>query len=80
MKTFNSVTTRFGSFAPIRENQLAQWFVNAKGYMESLAKAILSAKEEIFIANWWLSPELMLIRPSNDETYRLDNLLVKKAV
>ncbi|CAF1160558.1 unnamed protein product, partial [Didymodactylos carnosus] len=70
---------QFNSFVPMRENQLGYWFVNAKGYMESIAKAISNAKEEIFITDWWLSPELMLVRPSNDPLHRLDNLLGKKA-
>jgi len=48
--------------------------------MESIAKAILMAKEEIFIANWWISPEIMLIRPSGPDSIRLDNLLEKVAV
>jgi phospholipase D1/2 len=48
--------------------------------MEALSKAILSAREEIFISNWWLSPELMLVRPFQDDSMRLDNLLGKRAV
>jgi phospholipase D1/2 len=48
--------------------------------MESVAKALLTAKEEVFITDWWLSPEIMLVRPSDDETHRLDNLLGKIAV
>ena len=48
--------------------------------MEALAKAILSAREEIFISDWWLSPEIMLIRPFEDDSMRLDNLLGKRAV
>jgi phospholipase D1/2 len=48
--------------------------------MESVAKAILAAREEIFITDWWLSPEIMLIRPSHDDSMRLDNLLGKRAV
>jgi phospholipase D1/2 len=55
-------------------------FINGKSYMESVAKALLTAKEEVFITDWWLSPEIMMIRPSDDETYRLDNLLGKIAV
>ncbi|CAF1509372.1 unnamed protein product, partial [Didymodactylos carnosus] len=70
---------RFNSFVPMRSDQLSYWFVNAKGYMESIAKAIANAKEEIFITDWWLSPELMLIRPSNNPLHRLDILLGKKA-
>ena len=48
--------------------------------MESVAKALLTAKEEVFITDWWLSPEIMLVRPSDDEYHRLDNLLGKIAV
>ena len=48
--------------------------------MEALTKAILSAREEIFITDWWLSPEIMLIRPSKDDSMRLDNLLGRRAV
>ncbi|CAF1375385.1 unnamed protein product [Adineta steineri] len=65
----NKNDTRFHSFAQIRYNQLGL----------SMEKAILLAKEEIFITDWWLSPEIMLIRPNDDETMRLDNLLGKKA-
>jgi len=48
--------------------------------MEAVAKAILAAREEIFITDWWLSPEIALIRPYNDDSMRLDNLLGKRAV
>ena len=48
--------------------------------MEAVAKALQTAKEEVFITDWWLSPELMLIRPENDESFRLDNLLGRIAV
>jgi phospholipase D1/2 len=80
-KSFVSATaSRFNSFAPIRKRQLAYWFVNGKSYMESVAKALLTAKEEVFITDWWLSPEIMMIRPTDDDTFRLDNLLGKIAV
>lgn len=48
--------------------------------MEAVARGILAAKEEIFITDWWLSPELLLVRPCQDESMRLDNLLGKRAV
>ena len=47
--------------------------------MEHVMNAILSAKEEIYIADWWLCPELYLKRPTNDIQYRLDKILLKKA-
>ncbi|CAF3793314.1 unnamed protein product, partial [Rotaria sp. Silwood1] len=67
--------SRFNSYASVRENQLAYWFINGKSYMKAVAKALLTAKDEVFITDWWLSPELLLIRPTDDETYRLDNIL-----
>lgn len=72
---------RFTSFAPIRKGTQAGWFVDGAGYMAAAANAIESAKEEIMIADWWLSPEIYLKRPANTEhTYRLDKMLERKAV
>uniref|UniRef100_A0A8B9F5P0 phospholipase D n=1 Tax=Amazona collaria TaxID=241587 RepID=A0A8B9F5P0_9PSIT len=44
---------RFGSYAAVRENTLAKWYVNAKWYFEDVANAMEAAKEEIFITDWW---------------------------
>ncbi|KAI9029631.1 hypothetical protein CLU79DRAFT_735104 [Phycomyces nitens] len=71
---------RFKSFAPSRQLAKAKWFIDGKDYFEAVAEAILSAKSEIYIEDWWLSPELYLQRPpkENDE-YRIDRLLKRKA-
>ncbi|ORZ23136.1 hypothetical protein BCR42DRAFT_343568 [Absidia repens] len=72
---------RFGSFAPIRQHTKAKWFVDSHEYFESVAEALLSAKSEIYIEDWWLSPELYLRRPpKGNEEYRLDRLLKRKAM
>ncbi|CAF3683113.1 unnamed protein product [Rotaria sp. Silwood1] len=71
----DKTASRFNSYAPIREKQLAYWFINGKSYMEAVAKGLLTAKEEVFITDWWLSPEVMLVRPTEDEEFRLDNIL-----
>jgi len=77
-KSFKEQTT-YNSFAPIRTNQLCKWFLNASAYMENVMYAINHAKEEIFIADWWLCPELYLKRPTDDLQFRLDKILLKKA-
>ncbi|QRW00574.1 hypothetical protein RhiJN_28592 [Ceratobasidium sp. AG-Ba] len=69
---------RFESFAPIRLNVAAQWLVDGRDYFWNLSRAILLAKERIYIHDWWLSPELYLRRPGKDQ-YRLDRLLKRKA-
>ncbi|CAF4131501.1 unnamed protein product, partial [Rotaria sordida] len=43
--------------------------------MEVVAKALLTVIQEVFITDLWLSPELMVIRPINNKSFRLDNIL-----
>uniref|UniRef100_A0A3Q3X6M6 Phospholipase n=1 Tax=Mola mola TaxID=94237 RepID=A0A3Q3X6M6_MOLML len=71
---------RFGSFARQEENIPAKWYVNGKLYMEDVAEALEEAREEIFITDWWLSPEIFLKRPVVEgNRWRLDCLLKRKA-
>ncbi|XP_071398065.1 phospholipase D1-like [Centroberyx affinis] len=71
---------RFGSFAREEENIPAKWYVNGKTYMEDVAEALEEAKEEIFITDWWLSPEIFLKRPVVEgNRWRLDCILKRKA-
>ncbi|XP_078230164.1 phospholipase D2 isoform X3 [Callithrix jacchus] len=71
---------RHDSYAPPRPGTLAQWFVNGAGYFAAVADAILRAQEEIFITDWWLSPEVYLKRPAHSDDWRLDIMLKRKAV
>ncbi|XP_064194806.1 phospholipase D1a isoform X1 [Anguilla rostrata] len=71
---------RFGSFAREQENIPAKWYVNGRYYMEDVANALEEAKEEIFITDWWLSPEIFLKRPVVEgNRWRLDCILKRKA-
>jgi phosphatidylserine/phosphatidylglycerophosphate/cardiolipin synthase-like enzyme len=51
----------------------------------AMAKALKKAKESIFITDWFLIPEIYLIReneskvPELKDEDRLDNILLKKA-
>ncbi|XP_034034526.1 phospholipase D2 isoform X2 [Thalassophryne amazonica] len=70
---------RFEGFAPPREETLTKWYVNGSGYFADLADALEQAKEEIFITDWWLSPEVFLKRPAVNNYWRLDEILKRKA-
>ncbi|XP_044226561.1 phospholipase D1 [Thunnus albacares] len=70
---------RFEGFAQPRENTLTKWYVNGRDYFEDLADALEQAKEEIFITDWWLSPEVFLKRPATENYWRLDEILKRKA-
>ncbi|KAM9317142.1 phospholipase D1 [Gastrophryne carolinensis] len=71
---------RFGSYAAVHKHTLSKWYVNAKGYFSDVADAMEAAKEEIFITDWWLSPEIFLKRPVVEgNRWRLDCILKRKA-
>jgi hypothetical protein len=71
-----TVHNRFHSFAPPRTENNAKWFVDGCGYFWALSVAIEQAQSQIWIMDWWLSPELYLRRPpSKNEDYRLDRML-----
>jgi len=54
---------RFDSFAPIRFSNNAQWYVNGEHYYADIARDLRLAKNEVYITDWWLSPEIYLERP-----------------
>ncbi|XP_055916845.1 phospholipase D2 isoform X2 [Eupeodes corollae] len=68
------------SYAPVRNSTQASWFVDGSSYMSAVADALEGATTEIYIADWWLSPEIYMKRPAIDGDYwRLDKILHRKA-
>ncbi|GAB6030258.1 Phospholipase [Chamberlinius hualienensis] len=70
---------RLDSFAPVRQKVLAKWFVDGSSYFDSVAEVLEMAKDEIFITDWMLSPELLLRRTESGSHWRLDEVLKRKA-
>ncbi|XP_018109325.1 phospholipase D2 isoform X2 [Xenopus laevis] len=70
---------RFEGFAPVREKTQVKWFVNGATYFAAVADALMQAQEEIFITDWWLSPEVHLKRPAQTDDWRLDIILKRRA-
>ncbi|KAF2760612.1 phospholipase D/nuclease [Pseudovirgaria hyperparasitica] len=71
---------RFGSFAPERDGNNVKWYVDGRDYYWAVSTALEEAKETIYIADWWLSPELFLRRPPYfNQEWRLDQVLKRKA-
>ena len=78
----SSLHYRHGSFAPVRGNSQAVWYVDGKDYMSAVADAIEAAETEILITDWQMNPEIFLKRPDSgvDGLYwRLDKMLLRKA-
>ena len=73
---------RYGSFAPVRKNNQAVWYVDGKDYMYAVADAILAAEKEIMITDWQMNPEIFMKRPDtgvDSLDWRLDKILLRKA-
>jgi phosphatidylserine/phosphatidylglycerophosphate/cardiolipin synthase-like enzyme len=68
----------FSGHFPPRPNAGVKLFCCGKEYFSALAVALLSAREEIFIASWMVSPTLLLTRPPLPPL-RLDQILRFKA-
>lgn len=45
---------RYHSFAPLRADNEAKYYVGGKDYYAALAEAIPKANHEIYIAGWWV--------------------------
>ncbi|PYH87668.1 phospholipase PldA [Aspergillus ellipticus CBS 707.79] len=79
-RTAVAEANRFQSFAPIREGNRVKWYVDALDYMWAVSIALEEAKETIYLADWWLSPELFLRRPPfMAQEWRLDQVLKRRA-
>ncbi|KXG52463.1 Phospholipase D/Transphosphatidylase [Penicillium griseofulvum] len=71
---------RFKSFAPVHDGNRVKWYVDGKDYMWAVSAALEKATETIYIADWWLSPELFLRRPPvQHQEWRLDQVLKRRA-
>ena len=59
----------FKSYTNEKKGNLAHWFSDGEEYFKDLSEKLMQAKESIFITDWWLSPEVWLIRPAPTHTY-----------
>lgn len=69
---------RFASFAPVRSKIKCKCYVDAEEYMKDVCNALERATNEVYITDWWLSPELFLKRPvgaEKNQHNRLDKIL-----
>ncbi|KAK8043062.1 phospholipase [Apiospora phragmitis] len=71
---------RFKSYFPEHDGNMIKWYVDGLNYFWAVSEALENAKETIYIADWWLSPELFLRRPPYvNQEWRLDQVLKRRA-
>lgn len=70
---------KFQSFAPEHQNCKVKFYVDGAEYFSAAQDAINNAKNRIYLAGWWIFPNVHLNRPMDDSN-RLDKLLEKAAI
>ena len=53
----------YNAYTNMKPNNEAQWFSDGESYFADLATKLMEARETIFITDWWMSPEVWLVRP-----------------
>ena len=59
----------YNAYTNMKSNNKAHWFSDGETYFADLASKLMEAKETIFITDWWMSPEVWLLRPVPIITY-----------
>lgn len=71
---------RYKSFSNEKLGNHVEFFIDGENYYKKVYEALAKAQHQVYITDWWLTPELYLKRPVNFndkimEKYRLDNIL-----
>ena len=61
----SSPTNPYHSSFPVRSHCQTGFFIDGKRYFKALYEALLEAKRDVFIAGFWVCPELYLLRPAD---------------
>ena len=59
----------YKSFTNMKTGNKAHWFSDGEKYFADLSEKLMEAKESIFMTDWWMSPELWLVRPVQMNSY-----------
>ena len=65
---WNSQERLYDSSFPLRAGNNAKYYVDGEEYFRDVYENLMNAKDEVFITDWWLSPELYLLRPSTENS------------
>lgn len=66
--------SRFGSFSPVRNSNMAAWLVTAHDSFAATQAALEAATQSIFIQGWFISPEVLLTRSTDSRKTLIDTL------
>lgn len=59
---WNQAENPNSSSFPVRIDNQVQWYVDGEDYFKAVYEALIQAQREVCITDWWLSPEMYLMR------------------
>ena len=62
-------SNKYNAYTNQKKYNLCKYFCDGRDYFRDLYVHLMEAKNSIYITDWWLSPEIFLIRPVNETTY-----------
>lgn len=60
----------FKSFATPKSSNDVKWFSDGEAYFSDLYVNLMKAEKEVYITDWWLSPQVFLVRPCDYGLYQ----------
>ena len=60
---------QYKAYTNMKRGNKAHWFADGEKYFADLSEKLMQAKESIFITDWWMNPELWLVRPVQINSY-----------
>ena len=60
---------KYKAYTNEKTKNKAHWFADGEKYFDDLAKKLSEARSTIFMTDWWISPEVFLVRPVPTTTY-----------
>ena len=62
-------SNRYNAYTNGKNFNICKYFCDGASYFEDLFYHLMDAKNSIYITDWWMSPELFLLRPVDEKIY-----------
>ena len=62
-------SNKYNAYTNAKNYNLCKYFCDGRDYFTDLFYQLMQAKQTIFITDWWLSPEVFLLRPVDEKIY-----------
>ena len=62
-------SNKYNAYTNAKNYNICQYFCDGRTYFTDLFYQLMDAKQSIYITDWWMSPEVFLLRPVDEKIY-----------